>query len=277
MLESRFFAITKVSNRAPNSMVGYYRETVLHVKHWTDTLFSFVTTRNPGFRYENGQFAMVGIEISGTLVARAYSMVSSNYNDYLEWLSIKVSDGPLTSKLQYIKPDDTILISKKPVGTLIIDNLCPGKRLYLLSSGTGLAPFISIICDPVTYERFERVILVHSCRYVDELAYYNRIKNELPNHEFLGDHVREKLIYYPTVTREKFGNSGRITDLIISGKLFKNIAMPFLNAATDRVMICGNPNLVIDMKNILKTSGFNEGSSNKPAEYVVEKAFVEKS
>ena len=257
-------------------MSGFYHETVLDVRHWTDTLFSFTTTRNPAFRYENGQFTMIGIEADGKPLMRAYSMVSPNYHENLEWLSIKVPNGPLTSRLQNIKAGDTILVSKKPVGTLIIDNLTPGKRLYLLSTGTGLAPFMSIIADPMTYERFEHVVLVHGCRYVAELAYADRINKELPNHEFLGELVREKLIYYPTVTREPFEHCGRITDLIVSGKLFADIAMPPVDPAADRVMLCGNPNLLVDMKIILEERGLKEGSNNNPAEYVVEKAFVEK-
>jgi len=257
-------------------MSGYYNESVLNVRHWTDTLFSFTTTRDPAFRYENGQFAMIGIEVEGKPLVRAYSMVSPNYNEDLEWFSIKVPDGPLTSKLQNIKTGDPILISKKPVGTLIIDNLSPGKRLYLLSTGTGLAPFMSIIADPTTYERFEHVVLVHGCRYVAELAYAERITKDLPNHEFLGELVRDQLIYYPTVTREPFEHSGRITDLIVSGKLFEDIGMPALDPAEDRVMLCGNPDLLVDMKTILEERGMGEGSNNNPAEYVVEKAFVEK-
>jgi len=257
-------------------MSGYYHETVLDVRHWTDTLFSFTTTRNPAFRYENGQFAMMGIEVDGKPLVRAYSMASPNYNEDLEWFSIKVPNGPLTSRLQNIKVGDPILVSKKPVGTLIIDNVSPAERLYLLSTGTGLAPFMSIVADPATYERFKHVILVHGCRYVAELAYSERITQELPNHELLGEMVREQLIYYPTVTREPFEHHGRITDLVTSGKLCDDIAMPPLHPAQDRVMLCGNPNLLADMKGILEARGFTEGSSNRPAEYVVEKAFVEK-
>ena len=257
-------------------MSGYYQEAVLDVRHWTDTLFSFTTTRDPAFRYENGQFAMIGLEVDGKPLARAYSMVSPNYNEDLEWFSIKVPDGPLTSRLQNIKAGDPVLISKKPVGTLIVDNLSPGKRLYLLSTGTGLAPFMSIIADPATYERFEHVVLVHGCRYVAELAYAERITKDLPNHEFLGELVREQLIYYPTVTREPFERPGRITDLIVSGKLFEDVGMPALDPAHDRVMLCGNPDLLVDMKTILEDRGLSEGSNNNPAEYVVEKAFVEK-
>ncbi|MEM7747312.1 MAG: ferredoxin--NADP reductase [Pseudomonadota bacterium] len=257
-------------------MSGYYQETVLDVRHWTNTLFSFTTTRNPAFRYENGQFAMMGIEVEGKPLVRAYSMVSPNYDEALEWFSIKVPDGPLTSRLQDIQVGDPVLVSKKPVGTLIIDNLQPGRRLYLLSTGTGLAPFMSIIRDPETYERFERVVLVHGCRFVAELAYADRITEELPQDEYLGELIREKLIYYPTVTREPFEHRGRVTDLITGGRLFDDIGLPPLDAAEDRVMLCGNPDLLADMKPILEGRGFSEGSNNRPAEYIIEKAFVER-
>jgi len=257
-------------------MSGYYEETVLSVRHWTDTLFSFTCTRNEAFRYENGQFAMMGIEVNGKPLVRAYSMVSPNYDEELEWFSIKVADGPLTSRLQHIKEGDRILVSKKPVGTLIVDNLEPGRNLFLLATGTGLAPFMSIIRDPETYERFERVILVHGCRRVAELAYGELITQDLPKHEFFGELVSEQLTYYPTVTREPFRNKGRVTDLITSGQIFEELGVPVMSPEHDRVMLCGNPDLITDMRAILETRGFKEGSSGKPAQYVIEKAFVEK-
>lgn len=259
-----------------SSFNGFNEETVLDIKHWTDTLFSFRTTRSDSFRFENGQFTMIGLEVEGKPLVRAYSMVSPNYDETLEWFSIKVPDGPLTSRLQHIKEGDRVLISKKPVGTLIIENLEPGRTLYLLSTGTGLAPFMSIIRDPSTYERFERVVLVHGCRTVAELAYGDLIKKELPAHEYIGEEVREKLIYYPTVTREPFENRGRVTDLITSGKLFEDLGLPELSVEDDRVMLCGNPDLITDMRKILEDRGFVEGTSGKPATYVIEKAFVEK-
>ncbi len=257
-------------------MSAYYNETVLDVRHWTDNLFSFTTTRNDAFRFANGQFAMMGLEIEGKPLVRAYSMVSPNYAETLEWFSIKVPDGPLTSRLQHIKPGENVLVGKKPVGTLVIDNLTPGKRLYLISTGTGLAPFMSLIRDPETYERFDTVVLVHGCRIVAELAYGERISDELPKDEFIGEMVRDKLIYYPTVTREPFENRGRITDLIASGKIFDDIGLPAFDRAEDRVMLCGNPDLLVDMREILEAKGFGEGASNNPAEFVVEKAFVER-
>ncbi len=201
---------------------------------------------------------------------------SNNHDEALEWFSIKVPDGPLTSRLQDIQVGDPVLVSKKPVGTLVIDSLLPGRRLYLLSTGTGLAPFMSIIRDPETYARFEKVILVHGCRFVAELAYADRITQDLPNDEFLGEMISEQLIYYPTVTREPFEHRGRVTDLITGGRLFEDISLPPLNPADDRVMLCGNPDLLADMKPILEERGFTEGASNHPAEYVIEKAFVER-
>jgi len=257
-------------------MSAYYSETVLNVRHWTDTLFSFTSTRNAAFRFINGQFAMMGLELDGKPLVRAYSMVSPNYEDVLEWFSIKVPDGPLTSRLQHIKAGENILVSKKPVGTLIIDNLKPGRNLYLISTGTGLAPFMSVIRDPATYERFEKVVLMHGCRVVAELAYGERLTQELPRDEFIGELVREQLIYYPTVTREPFENRGRVTDLITSGQLFEDVKLPPIDSASDRVMLCGNPDLLIDMREILDTYGLCEGSNNNPAEFVIEKAFVER-
>lgn len=257
-------------------MSAYYNETVLNVRHWTDRLFSFTSTRNAAFRFINGQFAMMGLELDGKPLVRAYSMVSPNYEDVLEWFSIKVPDGPLTSRLQHIKAGENILVSKKPVGTLIIDNLKPGWNLYLISTGTGLAPFMSVIRDPATYERFEKVVLMHGCRVVAELAYGERLTQELPRDEFIGELVREQLIYYPTVTREPFENRGRVTDLITSGQLFEDIKLPPIDSASDRVMLCGNPDLLIDMREILDTYGLCEGSNNNPAEFVIEKAFVER-
>jgi len=257
-------------------MGAYHEETVLSVRHWTDTLFSFTTTRSPSFRYENGQFAMMGIESEGKPLVRAYSMVSPNYDENLEFLSIKVPDGPLTSRLQHIREGDRILVSKKPTGTLIIDNLRPGRNLFLLATGTGLAPFMSIIRDPAAYERFEKVILIHGCRQIAELAYGERIQRELPQDEYLGEMIRDQLIYYPTVTREPFEHRGRVTDLITNGKLFSDIGIPPLNPELDRAMLCGSPQVIADLKRILEARDFTEGSSGRPGEYVIEKAFVEK-
>jgi ferredoxin--NADP+ reductase len=257
-------------------MSNFTEETVLDVHHWTDNLFSFTATRSPSFRFVNGQFTMIGLEVEGKPLLRAYSMVSTNYEDKLEFFSIKVPDGPLTSRLQHIREGDRILVGKKPVGTLVLDNLTPGARLYLLATGTGLAPFMSIIRDPETYERFEKVVLVHGCRQVAELAYGETITQALPGDEYLGELIRNQLIYYPTVTREPFQNRGRVTDLITSGQLFEDIGLPPLDPAQDRAMLCGSPQMLADMKAVLENAGFNEGASGRPAEFVIEKAFVEK-
>lgn len=257
-------------------MSAFHHETVLDVHHWTDTLFSFTATRSPSFRFENGQFAMIGLEVEGRPLVRAYSMVSANYEERLEFFSIKVPDGPLTSRLQHIKEGDKILVGKKPTGTLMLDNLLPGRTLYLLSTGTGLAPFMSIIRDHETYERFEKVVLVHGCRHVNELAYGERIAQELPRDEFIGEAVAKQLVYYPTVTREPFQNRGRITDLISSGKLFTDIGTQPLVAEADRVMLCGSPQMIADMRAWLVGHDFAEGSSSEPGHFVIEKAFVEK-
>jgi ferredoxin--NADP+ reductase len=258
-------------------MSAYTQETVLSVRHWTDSLFSFTTTRSPSFRFSNGQFTMMGLETDGGRpLVRAYSMASPNYEDTLEFFSIKVPDGPLTSRLQHIKQSDRILVSKKPTGTLVVDNLLPGRFLYLLSTGTGLAPFMSIIRDPDTYERYEKVVLVHGCRQIAELAYGERITADLPRDELIGEYVREKLIYYPTVTREPFHHRGRITDLITSGQLFRDVGLASLEAEQDRVMLCGSPQMLKDMRIVLEERGFIEGSVTEPGTFVVEKAFVER-
>jgi ferredoxin--NADP+ reductase len=252
------------------------QERVLSVRHWTDSLFSFTATRDPSFRFLNGQFTMVGIEVEGRPLLRAYSLASANYEETLEFFSIKVPDGPLTSRLQHLREGDTIYVGRKATGTLIQDNLLPGKRLYLLSTGTGLAPFASIIKDPEIYERFENVILVHGCRQVAELAYGEMIVQDLPNNEFFGDVVREKLIYYPTVTREPFHNRGRITDLITSGTLFEDTGMPPLDVESDRAMLCGSPAMLAELREMLVERGFVEGSHSEPGHFVIEKAFVER-
>jgi ferredoxin/flavodoxin---NADP+ reductase len=257
-------------------MSSIAREEVTDVHHWTESLFSFKTTRDSGFRFRNGQFAMIGLEVAGRPLLRAYSMASANFEEHLEFFSIKVPDGPLTSRLQHLKVGDSILVNGKPTGTLILDNLTPGRNLYLMSTGTGLAPFLSIIKDPDTYERYEKVVLVHGCRQVAELAYEKMITQDLPQHEFLGEMITEQLIYYPTVTREPFRNRGRLTDLITSNKLFDDIGLDPLSAEQDRVMMCGSPSMLKDLVTIVRERGFHEGNHSKPGEYVIEKAFVEK-
>src|SRR5271166_6158300 len=214
-------------------MSAFYREKVLSVQHWTDTLFSFKATRDSGFRFQNGQFAMIGLEVDGRPLLRAYSMASANHEEELEFFSIKVADGPLTSRLQKIKEGDTILVGRKATGTLIADNLLPGERLLLLSTGTGLAPFASLIKDPEVYENYDQVILVHGCRQVSELAYGEELVDGLRRDELFSEIIGDKLQYYPTVTREPFRNRGRITDLIASDKLFQDIGLPPLQLESD--------------------------------------------
>jgi len=256
-------------------MSAFLNETVLSVHHWTDRLFSFTTTRDPILRFSNGHFTMIGLRVEGKPLLRAYSIVSANYEDHLEFLSIKVQDGPLTSRLQHIQVGDKIVVGKKPTGTLLIDYLLPGKNLYLFGTGTGLAPFLSIVRDPETYEKFEKVILVHGVRQVAELAYMEYLTVDLPQHEFLGEMVTQQMLYYPTVTREPFKNRGRITDLIETGKLQADLGLPKFDPATDRAMMCGSPALLKDLKAILEKRGFIEGNTTKQGDFVVERAFVE--
>jgi len=257
-------------------MSAFYQERVLDVQHWTDTLFSFSTTRDPGFRFQNGQFTMMGLEVDGRPLLRAYSMASANHEEILGFFSIKVQDGPLTSRLQRIQPGDTVLIGRKATGTLIADNLLPGSRLLLLSTGTGLAPFVSIVKDPDVYERFDDIVLVHGCRQVSELAYGEKIVAGLRDDELFGPLLEDKLHYYPTVTREPFRNRGRITDLITSGKLFQDCGMPPLHIETDRIMLCGSPAMLADLRTIFDERGFIEGNHSEPGHFVIEKAFVER-
>jgi ferredoxin/flavodoxin---NADP+ reductase len=257
-------------------MASHFIERVLSVHHWTDRLFSFTTTRDMSFRFLNGQFTMIGIEVDGKPLLRAYSMVSANYEEELEFFSIKVQDGPLTSRLQHLKVGDDLIVNSKAVGTLILQNLLPGRNLYLLSTGTGMAPFMSVIKDPETYEQFEKVILVHGCRQVAELAYDKFITEELPANEFFGDAVREKLLYYPTVTRESFHHQGRVTTLMDSGKLMDDLGLPHLDKERDRVMICGSPEMLKDSKDLLLKRGYTEGNMSTPGHFVIERAFVEK-
>src|SRR4030081_1294660 len=266
------------TNQPPDGgkMSSFNQESVLSVHHWTDTLFSFTTTRNPSFRFRNGEFTMIGLKLGERPLLRAYSVASANYEDRLEFFSIKVPDGPLTSHLQHLKQGDQIIVSRKATGTLVIDNLEDGRNLYLIGTGTGLAPFLSVIKAPETYERFEKVILLHGCRRVTELAYGEMITERLPNDELIGDFVLNQLIYYPTVTRDPFKNRGRITDLIASGKLFADACLAPLAAENDRIMICGRSALVRDTRALLAAKGFVEGNHGEPGQFVVERAFAER-
>lgn len=258
-------------------MSAFNTETVLEVHHWNDSLFSFKTTRDASLRFRNGHFVMIGLQVDGKPLVRAYSVASANYEESLEFLSIKVPDGLLTSRLQHLKPGDTVLVGRKPTGTLVIDDLTPARHLYLFGTGTGLAPFMSIVRDPETYERFEKVVLVHGVREVSELAYAEYLQIDLPGNDFFGEMVREQLIYYPTVTREPFRNRGRITEVIESDKLTHDIGLSPLSPANDRAMLCGSPGMLADTRALLDARGFKISPSiGVPGDYLIERAFVEK-
>ncbi|MGY0611473.1 MULTISPECIES: ferredoxin--NADP reductase [unclassified Luteimonas] len=262
-------------------------ETVLDVRHWTDDYFSFTTTRDDGFRFDNGQFVMIGLPVeqpdgSTKPLMRAYSIASANWEEQLEFFSIKVANGPLTSRLQHIRPGDDVLIGRKPTGTLLISDLHPGRNLYLLGTGTGFAPWLSIIKDPETYERFERVVLCHGVRSEADLCYRDYIVNELPRHELLGDILRERLLYYPAVTREDFvfdgrPHRGRLTDLMATGQMMADLGLDALDPARDRAMICGSPGMLADFRALLDGRGFKPSMRiGVVGDYVFERAFVEK-
>ncbi|HYP80341.1 MAG TPA: ferredoxin--NADP reductase [Steroidobacteraceae bacterium] len=258
-------------------MAAIATERVTHVHHWNESLFSFRTTRDPGFRFENGHFVMLGLPIDGRPLLRAYSIASPNWEEHLEFLSIKVPNGPLTSRLQNLAVGDEVLVSRKPTGTLVLHDLKPGRHLYLLGTGTGLAPFMSIIQDPETYERFEKIVVAHGVRKVSDLAYTQFITEELRQHEWLGEQVREKLIYHPTVTREEFRIRGRITDQIADGSLATLVGLPPLDPASDRFMLCGSPGMLHDTRALLDARGFTVSPHiGEPGDYVIERAFVEK-
>lgn len=257
-------------------MAGYFAEQVLSVHHWTDTLFSFTTTRDPAFRFENGQFTMLGLVLEDRPLTRAYSMASANHEDHLEFFSIKVPDGPLTSRLQHLRPGDDILIGRKPTGTLVTPNLLPGRVLYMLATGTGLAPFLSLVKDPEVYERYDRVVLAHTCRYSAELAFADRLRHELPAHEYLGGMIGEKLSYYPTVTREPFDTQGRISDIMRAGRIYRDLGLEPLDPEEDRIMMCGSPAMLTEMTDWVEDTGFTMGNNAAPGSYVIEKAFVER-
>jgi ferredoxin/flavodoxin---NADP+ reductase len=256
-------------------MSAFNHEKVLSVHHWTDRLFSFTTTRDPSLRFSNGHFTMIGLLVNGKPLLRAYSVASANYEEHLEFLSIKVQDGPLTSRLQHIQVGDTLIVGRKPTGTLVVDYLKPGKRLYLLATGTGLAPFLSIVRDPEVYERFEQVVLVHGVRLVQELAYRQLLTQDLPRHEYLGEMVAQKLRYVPTVTREPFATQQRIPQLISSGQLAVLTGLPDMNPAHDRAMICGSPAMLRELKALLEARGFAEGNTSTPGDFVIERAFAD--
>ena len=257
-------------------MSAFHHERVVSVRHWTERLFSFRTTRTPSFRFRSGQFVMMGLEGDGKPLLRAYSLASAHYDDALEFFSIKVPDGPLTSRLQHLREGDEVLIGRKPTGTLVVDNLKAGRTLFLLGTGTGLAPFLSIIRDPEAYERFERIVVAHGVRWIKDLAYSDIIAGALPKDEFVGDMVRRQLVYYPTVTREPFRNQGRLSLALTTDQLTATLGLPAIDAAHDRFMLCGSAAMLADLRAILDARGFKEGNHGEPGDYVIEKAFVDK-
>jgi len=264
-------------HRVSHRMAAYEVQKVLSVHHWNESLFTFTCTRATSLRFESGHFVMVGIMVDGRALMRAYSIASAHWEEHLEFFSIKVPNGPLTSRLQYLKVGDDVLVGRKPTGTLVITDLLPGRYLYLFATGTGLAPFMSIIRDPDTYERFQKIILVHGVRKVDELAYADLIAHELPQHDALGELVRNQLVYYPTETREPFRNQGRLPDLIANGKLCSDIGFPQIDPTQDRAMICGGPAMLKDMRTVLDQAGFVISTGiGHAGGYVIERAFVEK-
>ncbi len=248
---------------------------VLSVKHWNDRLFHFEVERPSSFRFRSGEFVMIGLlNEAGKPLLRAYSIAAPFWSETLAFYSIKVQDGPLTSQLQNIQPGDYIIMKTKPVGTLVLDALIPGKRLYMIATGTGIAPFASLIRDPEVYEQFEDVILTHTCREVSELQYGQWLVEETKKDPLIGELAEAKLRYYPTTTREQSPKMGRITSLIQDGDLFRDLAVPPFDAQEDRVMICGSMGLNTDVKALLEEAGLEEGANSKPATYVLEKAFV---
>jgi len=256
-------------------MAAIRQEKVLEVRHWNDNLFSFRTTRDPGLRFDSGQFIMVGLPVDGRPLLRAYSFASASWEETLEFFSIKVPDGPLTSRLQHLAPGDDVMLSQKPTGSLLIHDLHPGKRLWLFATGTGLAPFLSIIKDPETYERFETVILCHGVRRIADLAYRDYIASQLPDHPILGEILRRRLIYYPAVTREPFQHRGRLTHLIESGRLSADLDLPEIDPAEDRAMLCGSPGMLSDFRTLLEARGFRPAKAiGDVGDYVFERAFV---
>ena len=266
---------TPVAKPARRLDAFFHTETVTWVHHWTDSLFSFRTGRSPDLNFASGQFVMVGLQLpDGKPLVRAYSIASSTEDEQLEFYSIKVQDGPLTSRLQHIKVGDQVLVGKKPTGTLVLDGLRPGKRLYLVGTGTGLAPWLSLVRDPEVYSRFDEVIVTHTVREVRDLSYRDFFESHLKSDARVGELAAAKLRYYPSATREPFKYEGRITDLIASGKLFRDLDVPPLDPKVDRLMLCGGPALLADLKTMLTERGYDEGAVATPGDYVLEKAFV---
>ena len=250
-------------------------QTVTFVRHWTDRLFSFRVTRPKTLRFRSGEFVMIGLlDDRGKPLLRAYSIASPSWDEELEFYSIKVPDGPLTSRLQHIKVGDQIILRPKPVGTLVHDALLPGRRIWVLATGTGIAPFASLMRDPETYDKYDQVIMMHTCRTVAELEYGRQLVEGLKDDPLIGEMVAGKLLYYPTTTREDSPRMGRITDNLTSGKVFADLGLPPMDPEEDRAMVCGSLAFNHDVKAVLEKFGLHEGANSEPLEYVVEKAFV---
>ncbi len=264
-----------VEETRPPLPASLTRQTVVSVRHWTDRLFHFRITRPADFRFRSGEFVMIGLELKpGKPLLRAYSIANPTWDEELEFFSIKVPDGPLTSKLQSIQPGDEVVLGRKPTGTLVLDALVPGSRLYMFSTGTGIAPFASLVRDPETYEKFDRAILTHTCRQAAELAYGLDLVANAEEDPLVGEEASQKLIHYPSVTQEPYHRKGRITDLIESGQMFEELGLPAFDPIKDRIMICGSMAMLQDTRALAEKAGLTEGSNAKPAEYVIEKAFV---
>ncbi len=259
----------------PTLPASLSRQTVRAVRHWTDRLFDFRITRPGDFRFRSGEFVMIGLELKpGKPLLRAYSIANPSWDEELEFFSIKVPDGPLTSKLQLIRPGDEVILGRKPTGTLVLDALVPGSRLYMFSTGTGIAPFASLVRDPETYEKFDKVILTHTCRQVAELAYGEDLVAKTKEDPLVGEEASEKLVHYTSITQEPYHRKGRITNLIESGQMFEELGLPAFDPAQDRIMICGSMAMLQDTKALAEKAGLKEGSNSMPAEFVIEKAFV---
>ena len=270
--------MTDVAAASPPAKASPFHELeVLSVHHWTDQLFSFRIRRPEDFRFRSGEFVMIGLpgQDGAKPILRAYSIASPAWDEELEFFSIKVPDGPLTSRLQKIQPGDTVLMGRKPTGTLVLDALTGGERLWLIGTGTGLAPWLSVARDPETYSRFGRVIVCHTVRKVADLAYRDFFTSGIHDDPLIGDEAKAQLTYYPTVTRERFQTPGRITDRIRSGELFADLGLPIgFSPNIDRVMLCGSMAMIKEAGELLETYGLKEGSNAEPGDYVLERAFV---
>lgn len=269
--------MTVQSPTAPSMPIpaNCFAETVTEVEHYTDRLFRFRMTRPASFRFRSGEFVMIGLPNAERPVFRAYSIASPSWDDELEFYSIKVPDGPLTEHLQRITAGDTVVMRKKPTGTLVLDALLPGRRLYMLSTGTGIAPFASLVRDPETYEKFDTVVLIHGCRQQAELTYGENLVAATQTDPLVGELAAARLRHYTCVTREDHPRRLRVTDAITSGLVFNDLDLPALDPATDRIMICGSMEMLRDSKSLCEAAGLAEGSNSSPGAYVVERAFVD--